>query len=120
MVSSILQGDVGARNEVPNRPRYENLGGPGQRCNPRADIDGDTAHIVLQNLDDPGVDSTTNLDSKFGDQCGYTSRTMDASAGFENVIRKPSPVVTTSWPRHRANSSLIIELWRLIRSRHFR
>ncbi len=54
----------GAGDEILDGSGHENLIGSGERCDPRADVDGDAAEIVADHFAFAGVKSGADLDAQ--------------------------------------------------------
>jgi hypothetical protein len=61
--STIVEFDPGTGDEVPHRPRYENLAWVGGRLHAGSDVDGDAADVISPQVDLAGVYSGSDGDT---------------------------------------------------------
>ena len=97
------EGDPRADDEIAHGPGGEHLARPGERRNPRRDVDGDAADVVADQLDLAGVKAGADLDAERGHVVGdRRGRTRPRGSARRRSRGSRRPVVLTSRPPKRS------------------
>ena len=92
-------------DEIAHRARDQDLAGLGRRRDPRADVNGDAAEVVADELALARVDAGPELDAERAEpRPGSRRRSGSPASGCRRIAKKPSPIVFTSRPRKRSSS----------------
>ena len=90
------------RYKVLDRARHQYLAGASERRDARADVNGNTAYVLIDHFAFASMEPCPDLDPKGPDLVSNGAGAATPRAGPSKVARMPSPVVLISWPRKRA------------------
>ena len=77
----VLQGDVGAHDQVADGPGGQDVAGLGGRQHPSRDVDRDAADVAVSKLDLAGVQPGSDLDADAAQLVSERGRAADAPSG---------------------------------------
>src|SRR5437899_3907701 len=95
---AILENKPGARRQITNGARDQDLAGGSLLANAGADDRGDSAGLPSDDLALPGMHAGANLQHEPADAVTDRHRERTARPGASNVAKNPSPAVSTSTP----------------------
>lgn len=104
MLPASREPDPGAGHEIRHRSGREDFSRPGQRGDPRADVNRNPVHVVAGHLDLTRVHAGSNLDSQLCTARVIAQAQRTALSGRSNLARKPSPTLLISCPPKRESS----------------
>src|SRR6266516_7965744 len=88
--AAILEREAGTGNEILDGLRHEHFAGAGLRGDARADVDGESGHLVADDLALTSVDAGPNLDPVFaqraGNGVGAANRAHRSVEGREEAV----------------------------------
>jgi hypothetical protein len=93
LAAPVFQDGVGPDDQVPHRPRGQDLIGPGRPHHPGCDVHGDAADIAVAQLDLAGVEPGPNPEPDAAQFVSEGGCAADSPTGAVEGGQDPSPVV---------------------------
>jgi hypothetical protein len=88
----VFEDEAGPGDEILDGRRYEDIGRPSQRSDPRPYVHSDTPYVVAGPLDLPGVQAGPDLDAEWPNGRDYRLAAANASGG---AIERGQEAVTS-------------------------